>query len=402
MGRPRFDPRSGQLGRRRPHALDGTERSIATALTGDRSDMGVRTGAFSAMALGRLDPIETIAAGAALERHTTWVNGEAGLDGLTDEVFQIINQPVVRTSDRWRALRAAMRQLQIVAETQLINDTIPQPAGSKVWPERWAELRGRYVATIRKPIWRHWRENIVDASFFGNRISKSDAGQGPPARSPRRCGWSRRRRCVSAASPMTELHAAQGTKATTGGITRTDRAGHGVPVRACVTPRLDAQRRAPFHGTGRALDFRASANPATGGEAHQLISILGGGELENTVDRGKLAAWATEPRAADGSAQGPGGRRRPARPTRWNSPAWCRPRSTAIPPGSTGGPGAPGADRTPQSGPGDVRQDRNADRGGLPGRVVRDHRQLTDERPKAVTLLERVVAAQTAAEARWR
>ena len=39
------------------------DRSIATALTGDRTRAGVRTGAFSAMALGRLDPIETIALG---------------------------------------------------------------------------------------------------------------------------------------------------------------------------------------------------------------------------------------------------------------------------------------------------------------------------------------------------
>ena len=249
------------------------------------------------MALGRLDPIETIAVGAALERHTTWVNGEAGLDGLTDEVFQIINQPVVRTSDRWRALRAAMRQLQIVAETQLINDTIPQPAGSKVWPERWAELRGRYVATIRKPIWRYWRENIVDASFFGNRISKSVAGQGlarEVAQAVRLVEASALR--LGGFASMTELHAAQGTKATTGGITRP--IAPGTEFRFEPVSHPDWMRNAghlSFHGTGRALDFRASANPAIKGEAHQLISILGGGELsENTVDRGKLAAWATE------------------------------------------------------------------------------------------------------------
>ena len=201
------------------------------------------------------------------------MNGEAGLDGLTDEVFQIINQPVVRTSDRWRALRAAMRQLQIVAETQLINDTIPQPAGSKVWPERWAELRGRYVATIRKPIWRYWRENIVDASFFGNRISKSVAGQGLPRGRPggaagRGVGAASRRLRLDDRAPRRAGHEGHD-----GRHHPTDRAGHGVPVRACVTPRLDAQRRAPlvpWHGSRARLPrVRQSRNQGRGPSAHQ-------------------------------------------------------------------------------------------------------------------------------------
>ena len=38
-------------------------------------------------------------------------------------------------------------------------------------------------------------------------------------------------------------------------------------------------RHLSFHGTGRAMDFRAGANPAFGGPTHQLVSILGEGEL---------------------------------------------------------------------------------------------------------------------------
>jgi len=38
-------------------------------------------------------------------------------------------------------------------------------------------------------------------------------------------------------------------------------------------------RHLSFHGTGRAMDFRAGKNPAFQGAAHEMVSILGGGEL---------------------------------------------------------------------------------------------------------------------------
>jgi hypothetical protein len=48
-----------------------------------------------------------------------------------------------------------------------------------------------------------------------------------------------------------------------------------------------------YHGTGRAMDFRAAANPALDQEAHQLVGILAGEELpEGGSDRGVAATWA--------------------------------------------------------------------------------------------------------------
>ncbi len=273
-------------------ALDG---AISAALTGDTRTPGVRTAAFSPEATGRLDPVDIMAVMGALERQPRWVVGEDMLDALTDAVFLNVGQPVDRTGARWQGLRGSMRQLVVVAEVTIIDNTIPQ--GHPVGADRWAELRGRYVATITKPIWRYWQENIVDASFFGNPIRKRVAGEGlarEVAQAVRLVEQSAMR--LGGFASMAELHAAQGTKAATGGLTRA--IAPGTEFRFEPVSHADWMRNAAhlsFHGTGRALDFRAAANPAIKGEAHQLISILGGGELsENSVDRGKLAQWAGE------------------------------------------------------------------------------------------------------------
>jgi len=49
-------------------------------------------------------------------------------------------------------------------------------------------------------------------------------------------------------------------------------------------------RHLSFHGTGRAMDFRAGANPAFRGPTHELVSILGEGELS------ELSAGSTQQR----------------------------------------------------------------------------------------------------------
>ena len=67
------------------------------------------------------------------------------------------------------------------------------------------------------------------------------------------------------------------------------------PLLADVTRGLDARaRKASPHGTGRAVDFRASTNPAVSGGAFEVV------RLSDLTDRGHARTRQSQDRLGDG------------------------------------------------------------------------------------------------------
>jgi hypothetical protein len=248
-----------------------------------------------------LDSAEVSAVESALDRTNEWVVTPDQMIAVTDQVAAALSRPAAHTDAAWIALNGRMARLIQVAEVNLINRTIPQ--GTQVWPARWAEFRNRYVATTSKPIWIYYRDNIVDAVVLGTAVRRKDPGGGV-------------HRDVAAALPLVEQSAMR-----LGGFSsvdelrrapakRTAPAGAlhggnpialpGTEFRFEAVSHPDWMGRAThlsFHGTGRAIDFRSSTNPAIQGPVHELISVLGNDELSELPatsyrQRSDLAGWA--------------------------------------------------------------------------------------------------------------
>lgn len=238
-------------------------------------------------AVKALDATEVGAVRTLLDQSTTWVVTPADTDGLTDKVAAALNRPTSHADTAWKELRGKMSALIFAAETEAINATIPQ-SSNKLKPESWAEYRDRYVATTTKPIWTYYRDNIVDAEILGVKYSKSVAGQGM-------------HKDVAAALPLLEQSAMRlGGFATKGDLLKANqRPGTEWRFEAMSHPPWMSQaRHLSFHGTGRAMDFRSLTNPDFRGATHQLVSILGGGELSelsagSTTQRVELQQVAT-------------------------------------------------------------------------------------------------------------
>jgi hypothetical protein len=251
---------------------------------------------FAPSAVAAFDAAEVEAVRAAIEPRSSWVEGEVDLAALADTTMAALGKPVNRTTTEWKALNRRMRKLLIAAEVLIINKQIPQY--TKVTPERWAELRGRWLVTITKPIWRFHADNIVAGSIFGYPVHPKEPGSGmhrDVLRAIRLVEESALR--LSGATKMSELTSAEGTR----GVFM--RGGKARPItipgsefRFEPMSHPDWMRKAShlsYHGTGRAVDFRAETNPAIEGPVHQLISILGGAELsEQNISGADLAAQA--------------------------------------------------------------------------------------------------------------
>jgi hypothetical protein len=260
----------------------------AQALTARREQ------AFTSAEVAALDPAEVAAVRADLDGATAWIATADDTDALTDRVTPALRVPAARAAAPWKQLRGRMAQLIPVAEVGIIKDTIPQEKA--VGPERWANLRGRWLATISKPIWRYWSDNIVDSTVFGHTVKRSEPGEGlhrEVAEAMRRVEQSAHR----LAPAGTDLATAEGAK---GPVMRGKRAQPitqpGTEFRFEPLSHFDwmlKSQHLSFHGTGRAIDFRSATNPAVQGPAHELISVLGEGELsEQTIDRATLGRWA--------------------------------------------------------------------------------------------------------------
>lgn len=255
---------------------------------------------FATAAVAALDPTELRAVRTALEPMTTWIATADDTDRLADRIAADLGRVAARTDAAWLSLRGRLVDLVPVAEVEIINATIPQER--PVGPERWVHLRRRWLNTISKPVWRYWQDNIVDTTVFGRAVRRSNAGEGlhrQVAEALRAVEQSAVR--LAGVGSVADLTNAQGAKGPHMVQTRRGQVDQpittpGTEFRFEPVSHFDwmlASQHLSFHGTGRALDFRSATNPAVKGNAHQLISVLGGGELsEQTVDRSKLGRWA--------------------------------------------------------------------------------------------------------------
>lgn len=250
-----------------------------------------------------LDATEITAVEAVLDPSSQWVVTPEDTDRLTDQVAGTLGRAVGHQDPAWIELRGRMSRLILVAETNIINRTIPDARKVNVWPARWAEFRNRYVATITKPMWTYYRDNIISAVVLGTPVKATEESSGV-------------HRDVAAVLPQVEQSMMR-----LGGFASVDDLRHAQAKREAPADikhgknpitlpgsefRFEAvaqyewmsrSRHLSFHGTGRAIDFRAATNPAIQGELHELISVLGGAELSEMPaasfqQRGELADWA--------------------------------------------------------------------------------------------------------------
>jgi hypothetical protein len=241
----------------------------ALKAVGGSSVASKRASRMSATAVKALDAAEASAVRAILDPSTVWVVTPEDTDQLTDKVAAALSRPTNRADAAWKDLRGRMSTLILAAETDIINATIPQSKRNPLVPASWATFRNRYVATLTKPIWTFHRDNIVDAEILGMKVKASTDSSGV-------------HKDVAAVLPLLEQSAMRlGGFATKADLIKANqRPGSEFRFEAMSHPDwMGRARHLSFHGTGRAMDFRAGANPAFGGPTHQLVSILGEGEL---------------------------------------------------------------------------------------------------------------------------
>jgi nucleoid-associated protein YgaU len=238
---------------------DASSRSVASK----------RTDHLSKTAVKALDPAELSAVKTLLDPSTTWVVSPEDTADLTDQAAAALGRPINRADMAWKELRDRMSTLILAAESDIINQTIPQSKKIPLVPTSWATFRNRYVGTLTKPMWAFYRDNIVDAEILGEKVKASTDSSGV-------------HKDVAAVLPLLEESARRlGGFATKADLIKANqRPGSEFRFEAMSHPDwMGKARHLSFHGTGRAMDFRAGKNPAFGGPTHELVSILGGGEL---------------------------------------------------------------------------------------------------------------------------
>jgi hypothetical protein len=248
-------------------ASDGT-------VTSKRADQ------LSKTAVKSLDQAEVSVVKTLLDPSTSWVVSPEDTADLTDKASAALGRPTNRADQAWKGLRDRMSTLILAAEADIINATIPQSKKLPLVPASWATFRNRYVATLTKPMWTYHRDNIVDAEILGEKVKASTDSSGV-------------HKDVAAVLPLLEESAMRlGGFATKADLIKANqRPGSEFRFEAMSHPDwMGKARHLSFHGTGRAMDFRARTNPDFGGPTHQLVSILGGGELS------ELSAGSTQQR----------------------------------------------------------------------------------------------------------
>jgi len=129
-------------------------------------------------------------------------------------------------------------------------------------------------------MWTFYRDNIVDTEILGEKVKASTDSSGV-------------HKDVAAVLPLVEQSAMRlgGFASRADLVKANQRPGSEFRFEAMSHPGwMGRARHLSFHGTGRAMDFRAGTNPDFGGPTHQLVSILGGGELS------ELSAGSTQQR----------------------------------------------------------------------------------------------------------
>jgi hypothetical protein len=255
---------------------------------GGASVQSKRKDKLSKASVAALDATELSAVKGLLDPSTTWVVTPEETADLTDRAAAALGRPVAHADPAWQQLRNRMPTLILAAETDIINATVPQSKKNPLVPVSWANFRNRYVATLTKPMWRFYRDNIVDAEILGEKVTASTDSSGL-------------HRDVAAVIPLVELSAMRlGNFATKADLVAANqRPGSEFRFEAMSHPDwMGHARHLSFHGTGRAMDFRAGKNPDLGGPTHELVSILGGGELSelsagSTAQRQDLQTVAT-------------------------------------------------------------------------------------------------------------
>lgn len=235
---------------------------------------------LSKTAVQALGAAEVSAVKTLLDPSTTWVVTPEDTADLTDKAAAALRRPTNRAEGVWKELRDKMSTLILAAESDIINATIPQSKRRPLVPASWAAFRNRYVATLTKPMWAFYRDNIVDAEILGQKVKASTDSSGV-------------HQDVAAVLPLVEESAMRlgGFTSKADLIKANQRPGSEFRFEAMSHPGwMGKARHLSFHGTGRAMDFRAGSNPAFGGPTHQLVSILGDGELS------ELSAGSTQQR----------------------------------------------------------------------------------------------------------
>ena len=267
----------GGLGAAKQAGLNLYERlkGVAEAkLTGTKAAPGFRMTTFSDTANAALDKKEVAAVKDAAGARIGYVVGNDALADLTDDVMGRLGTPKPRTAPEWTALNGRMRRLLIVAETDLAN-SIPHDKKVDLWPERWAEMRDRYVNTTTKTIWRYWKEDVVDFTFLGIPFKTSTANVGL-----HRDVAEVIKRVETSAIRLSGLKDAKAVREDTGTKSSKQNSLPGSEFRfeaVAQHPWMLGSAHLSYHGTGRALDIRAATNPPIKGDPHTLIGILGRG-----------------------------------------------------------------------------------------------------------------------------
>jgi hypothetical protein len=224
---------------------------------------------LSKTAVKALDAAEVSAVKTLLNPSTDWIVTPEDTANLTDKAAAALGRPTNRAGGAWKELRDRMSTLILAAESDIINATIPQSKRNPLVPASWATFRNRYVATLTKPMWTFYRDNIVDTEILGEKVKASTDSSGV-------------HQDVAAVLPLVEQSAMRlgGFASKADLVKANQRPGSEFRFEAMSHPGwMGRARHLSFHGTGRAMDFRAGTNPAFGGPTHQLVSILGGGEL---------------------------------------------------------------------------------------------------------------------------
>jgi hypothetical protein len=236
----------------------------------------LRKEAFGDAGLKELPAAEITAVETILKPRSQWVRDATGFDALTDEVHRARGGSGKRDDATWKELNGRIPKLVVVAEANIVNAM--KIANRPVTAQVWAEFRGRFIASISKTIWRYHEENIVDASVFGTPIKKSNVGQGfhrDVAEAIKLVEKSALR--LSGKSSIAELKSAEGAKGKDTGARKNPITLPGTEFRFEPVSHEGWMRehaKLSPHGTGRAVDFRASTNPAVGGAAYEVVHLL--------------------------------------------------------------------------------------------------------------------------------
>jgi hypothetical protein len=276
----------GPIGDRSPSGAKALWAALR--VTGGASVASKRGSQLSKASVKALDATELGAVKTLLDPSTTWVVTPEETAALTDRAAAALGHPTNRADPAWKDLRDKMPTLILAAEADIINATIPQSKKLPLVPASWANFRNRYIATLTKPMWTFYRDNIVDAEILGEKVKASTDSSGL-------------HRDVAAVIPLVEQSAMRlgGFASKADLIKANQRPGSEFRFESMSHPEwMGKARHLSFHGTGRAMDFRAGANPDFGGPTHQLVSILGGGELSelsagSTAQRQDLQKVAT-------------------------------------------------------------------------------------------------------------